>query len=249
VKDSDLVSDLDAIVVRPIGRGSLEEIIFRLDVIHRLERLGVPIFNPPSAIEKAVDKYYALTLMEESDLPVPRTMAVERHEDALRAFDELGGDVVVKPIFGSRGIGTTRVTDREIATRIFRSLAYNHHVVYIQEFVEHGTRDIRAFVIGDRVVAAMHRQAEGWKTNVSQGARPIKAELSYEVNSIALKASRVIGCEIAGVDIMESARGPLVAEINSQPGWRGLQQTTEVDIAEEIARHVIWKAGESRGSR
>jgi len=235
----DLVAEVPAVIVRPIGRGSLDETIFRLDMLHRLERLGVKVFNPPSAIEKAVDKYYALTLLEEAGVPVPRTIVVENAHRALDAFHELGGDVVVKPVFGSRGIGITRVSDPEIAQRIFRSLDFLHHVLYLQEFVRHGRKDIRAFVVGDRVIAAMRRVGRGWKTNVSQGARPVTLKPDPELERLVVGAAKTIECEIAGVDVMEGPRGRMVNEINSQPGFRGLQSVTETDIAGQMVDYVV----------
>ena len=235
------LSDLDAVIVRPIGRGSLDEIIFRLDLLHRLERLGLTIVNSPSAIEKAVDKYYALAMLEENGIPVPKTIVTEDSKTALKAFHELDCDVVVKPIFGSRGFGITRVSDPEVAGRIFKTLSFNHNVLYLQEFIPHGNRDIRTFVIGDNVVASMYRVAGAWKTNVSQGAKPISFAPSSELESLAVKAAKTIGCEIAGVDVMEGPRGYLINEINSQPGFRGLQSTTKVNIAEAIVDYVIDK--------
>lgn len=235
----DLVRELGALIVRPIGRGSLDEIIFRLDLLHRLERLGLPIINPPSSIEKAVDKYYALTLMEERGLPVPRTVVTESVEGAMDALHELGGDVVVKPLFGSRGIGITRVSDPEAAGRIFRSLAFVHNVLYVQEFIPHGTRDIRAFVVGDKVVAAMYRVAEGWKTNVSQGAKPIPLRPGRELENLSVGAAEALGCIVAGVDVLEGPGGYVVNEVNSQPGFRGLQSMTHVDIAGKIVDHIL----------
>jgi RimK family alpha-L-glutamate ligase len=242
IKDNiNVLEGLSAIIVRPIGKGSLDEIIFRLDLLHRMERLGLTIVNQPSAIEKAVDKYYTLTLLEESGIPVPRTVVVENSKLALNAFNELGGDVVVKPIFGSRGIGITRVSDFEIANRIFRSLSFNHNVLYIQEFVPHGNRDIRAFVVGDKVIASMYRVAGAWKTNVSQGATPKSFIPDGEIEKLAIGAAKVIGCEIAGVDIMEGPNGYVINEINSQPGFRGLQSTVKTNIAEAIVDYVIRK--------
>ena len=234
-----ILDELGAIIVRPIGRGSLDEIIFRLDLLHRLERLGLPIINPPSAIEKAVDKYHALTLLEEKGIPVPRTIVAEDPRLALEAFDELGGDVVIKPIFGSRGIGITRVTDREVAGRVLRTLAFNHHVLYLQEFISHGNQDIRAFIIGDTVVAAMYRVGKSWKTNVSQGAEAIALKASSEVEALAVKAAKAIGCEVAGVDILEGDGKLVINEINSQPGFRGLQSTTKVDLAARIVDYML----------
>jgi len=239
IGETNILSDLCALIIRPIGRGSLEEIIFRMDLLHRLQRLGMLIINPPLSIERTVDKYCTLALLEENGLPVPKTIATESHKEALKAFHELGSDVVMKPLFGSRGIGSTRISDPEIATRIFRAVSFHHGVLYLQEFIPHGVSDVRAFVIGNHVVAAMHRVAETWKTNVSLGARPMPLKLDRETEDLAVKAARVIGCKVAGVDILESSRGPVIIELNSQPGWRGLQSVTSINIAEEIVKYVL----------
>lgn len=242
VGEINVLEDLDAIIVRPIGRGSLEEIIFRMDLLHRLERLGVLIVNPPSAIEHAVDKFYALTLLEETGLPVPRTVVTEDAKEALKAFYELNGDIILKPIFGSRGIGSTRISDPNVAERIFRAVTFHHGVLYLQEYVPHGTADIRAFIIGNHVVASMQRvNVSSWKTNVSQGAKPMAIKLNKELEGLAVKAAETVGCEIAGVDILEGENGPLIIEVNSQPGWKGLQSVTKVKIAGEIIDYMLKK--------
>ncbi len=243
VGETDILKDLDALIVRPIGRGSLEEIIFRMDVLHRLERLGMLIVNPPSSIERSVDKYYTLALLEERGLPVPRTVVTENPEEALKAFYELGRDVVVKPIFGSRGMGSTRISDANIATRVFRTISFYHGVLYIQEFIPHGFSDIRTLVVGGRTIASMRRVASNnWKTNVSLGAKPVPIKkLDDEMEEIAVKATETIGCVVAGVDLLDGPQGPVILELNSQPGWRGLQSVTKVNITDEIVRHVISK--------
>ena len=237
----DVLTDLSAIIVRPIGRGSLEEIIFRMDLLHRLQRLGMYILNHPSAIERAVDKYYALSLLEENGLPVPRTIVAESADAALSAFADLGGDVVVKPIFGSRGIGSTRISDIDVAERIFRALDFNHQVLYVQEFIPHGDYDLRLLVLGRRVLASMKRVAASWKTNISLGAKPVYYNPPYEIKEMAVNAAETLGCELAGVDILQTKKGPLVIEVNSQPGWKGLQTVTEINIADEIAEYVLAK--------
>ena len=231
--------ELDALIIRPIGRGSLEEIVFRMDILHRLQRLGLYVINSPEAIEHCVDKYAILTILEENDIPVPRTAVTENVGEALKAFVELGGDVIVKPIFGSRGMGSTRVTDLEVAATIFRALTFYHGVIYLQEFVPHGFSDIRAFVIGDSVVAAMKRVADTWKTNYSQGAKPVSIKLDKTLEEMAVKSASLIECKVAGVDILESSRGPFFVEVNSQPGWRGLQSVTRVNIADEIVDFIL----------
>jgi RimK family alpha-L-glutamate ligase len=197
------------------------------------------IINPPLSIERSVDKYYALALLEEHGLPVPRTAVTESVEEALKCYHELDGDVVVKPLFGSRGVGATRISDSDVAARVFRTISFYHGVLYLQEFIPHGVSDIRAFVVGDRVIASMNRIAESWKTNVSLGAKPVSTNLDEELENLAVKAAEVIGCKVTGVDILEGPRGPVVVELNSQPGWRGLQSVTETNIADEIIGYVL----------
>jgi RimK family alpha-L-glutamate ligase len=233
------MEELDALLIRPIGRGALEEIVFRMDMLYRLQRLGLLIINSPEAIEHCVDKYDLLAILEENGIPVPKTAVTENVNAALKAFDELGGDVIVKPIFGSRGIGSTRIQDREIASTVFRAITFHHGVIYLQEFVPHGFSDIRAFVVGDRVVSAMRRVSNNWKTNYSQGAHPESVTLDKYMFDIAVKSAKLIECKIAGVDILESSKGPLVVEVNSQPGWRGLQSVASVNIADEIVDFVL----------
>ena len=234
-----LIEDLDALIIRPIGRGSLEELVFRMDMLYKLQRSDVYVLNPPEAIEHCVDKYDILAVLEDAGVPVPRTVATESVNEALRAFKELGSDVVVKPIFGSRGQGATRIVDADIADTVFKAITFHHGVVYLQEFVSHGHSDIRAFVVGERVIAAMRRVAEGWKTNFSRGARPAPITLSKEFEDLAVKAARAVGAKVAGVDILEGPEGPRIVDVNSQPGWKGLQMVTKVNIAEEIVGFLL----------
>lgn len=235
----EILQDLDALIIRPIGRGSLEEIVFRMNMLHRLQRLGLYVINPPEAIEHCADKYDILAILEENNIPVPRTAVTESVSEALEAFQDLGGDVVVKPIFGSRGIGSTRLTDRDIANINFRTITFNHGVIYLQEFIPHNSCDIRVFVVGDEVVAAMKRVGKTWKTNYSQGAKPVSIELDDRLAEIAVESASLMRCKIAGVDMLEGARGPLVVEVNSQPGWKGLQSVTKASIAEEIVTFIL----------
>ncbi|PIU59929.1 30S ribosomal protein S6--L-glutamate ligase, partial [Candidatus Bathyarchaeota archaeon CG07_land_8_20_14_0_80_47_9] len=234
-----ILENLDALMVRPIGRGSLEELVFRMDMLYRLERQGLYVINPPEAIEHCVDKYDILAILEEKGVSVPRTAVTENVDEALKAFAELGGDVVVKPIFGSRGVGLTRISDSEIASTVFRAITFYHGVIYIQEFVDHGFSDVRALVIGDQVVASMRRVGSSWRTNYSQGARPTPVDLDRALEEMAVKSARLVGCKIAGVDILESPSGPVVVDVNSQPGWRGLQSVAKTNIADEIVDFVL----------
>jgi len=239
ISNVNLLKALDALVIRPIGRGSLEELVFRMDMLYRLERLGLYVINPPEAIEHCVDKYDILAILEDNGIPVPRTAVTENVNEALKAFKELGEDVVVKPIFGSRGIGSTRITDAEVASTTFRAITFYHGVIYLQEFVHHGFSDIRAFIVGNRVIAAMRRVANSWKTNYSQGARPEPTILDKSLEDLAIKSAKLINCKIAGVDILESPKGPLIVDVNSQPGWRGLQSVTQANVADEIISFIL----------
>ena len=229
-----------AVIVRAIPGGSLEQVIFRVDALHRLARLGVKVINSPRCVERTVDKYFTSTLLEEAGLPTPRTRVCERLDDALAAFEALGSDVVVKPLFGSEGRGIVRVSDPDLAYRTFRALEVTRSVFYLQEFVPHGGRDIRAFVIGGRLVAAMTRRAAGWKTNVSQGARTEAVVLPAALERLSVRAAGVLEADYAGVDLLPTDDGRVfVIEVNGIPGWRGLQQTTDVDIAGAIAEQAI----------
>jgi RimK family alpha-L-glutamate ligase len=239
VDKSSILGELDALIIRPVGRGSIEELIFRMDTLYRLQRLGLYVINPPEAIEHCVDKYDVLAILEENHIPVPRTAVTENIDEALNAFNELDRDVVIKPLFGSRGIGSTRVTDAEIATTVFRAVRYYHGVIYLQEFMPHGSSDIRAFVIGDQVAAAMKRVADSWKTNYSRGGRPEAVKLTKDVEGMAVKSAKCAECKIAGVDILETQKGPAVIDVNSQPGWKGLQSVTKTSIAAKIVDFVL----------
>ena len=239
VNNISVLEDLDALIIRPIGRGSLEELVFRMDMLHKMERQGFYMVNPPGAIEHCVDKYDILALLEDVGVPVPRTLATESVNEAIKAFNELGGDVVVKPIFGSRGQGATRVNDIDIADTIFKAITFHHGVIYMQEFIEHGHTDIRAFVLGNQVIASMRRVATGWKTNYSRGAKPAPTEISDDFKELAVKAAKAVGCKVAGVDILEGPDGARIVDVNSQPGWKGLQAVSEVNIAEEIVKFVV----------
>jgi len=228
----------DALLVRTIPEGSLEQIIFRMDVLHRLEAAGVRIMNRPAALERTVDKYYTSSVLARGGLPTPRTVVAEGCDEAMEAFREFG-DVIVKPLFGAGGRGMVRISDAEIAYRTFRALTLTRSIFYIQEFVPHGDHDLRGIVVGDRVVAAIRRRSAGWRHNVSQGARPEACKLSEEAISLCLGASRLLGTDYAGIDLLDTGDGFTVVEVNSIPGWSGLQKTTEIDIAAEIADHLL----------
>jgi len=233
------LDDVDVVLVRIIPRGSLEQTIFRMDALHLVEARGVYVVNRAKAIERTVDKYYTSGVLELAGVPTPRTVICERSSDALEAFAALGGDVVIKPLFGSMGLGMVRVQHEEVAYRVFKALEIERAVYYVQEFIPHSGRDIRAFVVGGRVLAAMERLTEGWRTNVARGARTRPVRLSPEQETLCLRAAQAVGAEYAGVDLLVADDGsPYVLEVNGIPGWKGLQTTTALDIAKEIVIYL-----------
>jgi RimK family alpha-L-glutamate ligase len=132
-----------------------------------------------------------------------------------------------------------RVSDEEIADRVFRALDLERAIYYLQEALPHEGRDLRAFVVGDRVVAAAWRCADGWRTNVAKGARVEKATLPPEWHDLSVRAARAVTAEYAGVDLLPLPDGRVfVIEVNGIPGWHGLQSVTEVDIAGAIVDHL-----------
>ena len=236
------LDECQAVLVRTIPTGSLEQIIFRMDALHRLERLGVRVVNSPSAIERTVDKYYTSFLLEDAGIPTPRTLVTEDFDTALAACREMR-DVVLKPLFGSEGKGMVRISDEETAYRVLRAWELNRYIYYLQEYLPHFDKDVRAFVIGSRVAAAMIRHGIGWKTNFSKGATVEPIELSAALRDLAISAARVINLDYAGVDLMTAEDGKTyVVEINSIPGWRGLQKTTSQSIPHQIIDHLLTSA-------
>jgi len=243
-KGLNVIDNVDAVIVRPIGRSSLEQAIYRLDILYTLQDYGVKLFNKPLAIERCVDKYRSLYILNMHGIPVPKTIVSESPGLTYNHIPLLGTkNVVIKPVFGSRGHGSTRLRlrDKDVLWEVIHSLAFTRHVLYVQEYLSHGGRDIRAFVVGDRIIAAMYREAPGmWKTNISQGAKPVPIKrLEPEIEELVLKTTKILECEIAGVDILMVNDKPYVLEVNSQPGWRGIQSVTKVDIAKEIIEYVV----------
>jgi len=228
----------DGVLVRMMPPGSLEQVVFRMDALHRLAGLGVPVLNPPRAVEAAVDKYLATALLDGAGLPVPETWVGESAEGALEAFEDLGGDVVVKPLFGSEGRGLVRVSDRELGTRTFRTLERLGAVLYVQRHVRNPGFDLRLFVLGGRILGAMRRHAAPgeWRANVAVGGRPEAWMPDDEAARMAVRAAGALGATMAGVDLLPDLDrgGYTVLEVNAVPGWRALAATTGVDVASAV---------------
>lgn len=236
------LTEVSGVLVRMMPPGSLEQVVFRMDALHRLLALGVPVLNPPRAIEAAVDKYLALAKLEAAGLPVPPTWVGESASSALEAFQRLGGDVVVKPLFGAEGRGLVRVSEIELARRVFHALERVGSVLYVQRFIPHRGHDVRVFVLGERVLGAIRRHAADgeWRTNVAVGGRAEPLLLDVATERLALHAARAVGAHMAGIDLLPDARGDFfVLEVNAVPGWKALAGATGIDVATAILRELL----------
>jgi RimK family alpha-L-glutamate ligase/uncharacterized protein (TIGR02118 family) len=232
----------DAVLARIIPSGSLEQIVFRMDALHRLEDRGVRVMNSPRAIERTLDKSWTSALLEQCGLPTPDTIVCESVEEAFAGFRTLG-DVIVKPLFGSMGLGMVRVSDEEMAFRVFKTIEQIRGVYYLQRTIEHEGRDIRAFVVGGRVLAAIERRSEGWRTNLSRGGTARPVQLSEAWSALAVRAAAAVGAEYAGVDLLPARDGTVyVLEVNGIPGWQGLQEATGVDVAGALVEQLAGRA-------
>jgi ribosomal protein S6--L-glutamate ligase len=230
------LSGVDAVIVRTMPPGSLEQVVFRMNLLAQLEARGVQVLNPARAVECAVDKYLTTARLSAAGLPVPETVVCENADAALAAFEQLGGDVVVKPIFGSEGRGILRVSDPDLALRAFRTLERIQAVLYLQRFVPHEGFDLRIMVLDGRVLAGMRRRSpHDFRTNVSRQARPEPVELTERERDWALRSAQAVGARLAGVDLLyDRAGNGYVIEVNGVPGWQALQRVTDCHVAREV---------------
>src|SRR5687768_3783608 len=200
-------NEFDAVLARIIPNGSLEQIIYRVDALHWLEDRGIPVLNSARAIERSVDKFYTSALLQQAGLPVPETVVCERADDAMAAIRRMldrGGEVIIKPIFGSMGHGLVRLGDPELAWRVIRPLEQVRSVFYVQRAIDHAGRDVRLFVAGGRVVAAIERTAAAgdWRTNVARGGSARAIDPPPAWRDYAITATAAVGADYAGVDLL-----------------------------------------------
>jgi RimK family alpha-L-glutamate ligase len=150
------------------------------------------------------------------------------------------GDVIVKPLFGSMGLGMLRVSDEEMAFRVFKTIETIRGVFYLQRMIDHDGRDIRAFVVGGRVLAAIERRSDGWRTNLSRGGTARAIQLPDTWSAMAVRAAAAVGAEYAGVDLLPARDGSVyVLEVNGIPGWEGLQAATGLDVAGAVIDQLV----------
>lgn len=238
------LSGFDAVLLRSLPAGSLEQVIFRMDALGRLEAGGTPVINSPRVIEAAVDKFLTSAKLAAAGIPTPRTAVCQTTADALQAFEQLGRDVVIKPLFGSEGRGITRVSDIDLAWRAFQLLAQQGSVIYLQEFVPHDGRDLRVLSLGRTMWGITRRSDTDWRTNVSRGATAEPLVVSAEVAELARRAGAAVGGDILGIDLLPASDGRLlVVEVNAVPGWRALGRVLGVDVAARLLEYIADRVG------
>lgn len=237
----------DALLLRGLSNAGLTDL--QLEGYRLVEGQVPVVVNRVGPILTALDKARTSFLLRKAGLPTPPTL-ITQHQDEAEAAVERYGEAVLKPLYGSLGEGIARVVPGAEAADHIRRLLSALGAVYVQKFVGPGGRDIRGFVVGGRVAAAIHRVAkEGeWITNVFQGAKTEPADLSDDLRTLCVKAAAVIGLDYTGVDMIETADGPTILEVNGTPSWMGVDRTCNRDMAEEIVGHVLRKVESVRSS-
>lgn len=231
-----------AAIVRGIAPGFLEQITLRMDVLHTLAELGVPVLNPATAIEHTVDKARTSLRLHLAGLKTPRTWACENAAMAQAvAESELaaGHKLVMKPLFGCQGKGVVLIESLDQ----FRQQVPVGEAFYLQQYIapeQPGAwQDWRLLVIDGEVCAAMSRRSQHWITNFAQGASCFATPVSDEMRHLAIAATAAVNADYAGVDLIRGPDGQFtVLEVNSVPAWKGLYQATGADIAGRLAKAV-----------
>jgi ribosomal protein S6--L-glutamate ligase len=237
------VGPVDAVIPR-IGASIT---FYGLAVVRQFEMTGVYCLNESQAIARSRDKLRCLQLLSRHDIGMPPTVYTRQAEHVPVCIEQVDGPpVVVKLLQGTQGIGVVLAESTRAASSVIEAFHGLEQNILIQKFIREARgADIRALVVGRKVVAAMKRQAVAgeFRSNIHRGGTAKKVRLSAESRKTALAAARVLGLTVAGVDLIESEEGPMVMEVNSSPGLEGIQKTTEVDVAAAIIEHIEREVG------
>lgn len=232
------------VFVRGVPGGTLQQVIVRLNILHALKLLGVAVYNDVNAIERTVDKAMTSLRLHLAGVPTPKTWVFESRMEAqaiLHQSTMQGRDLVIKPLFGSQGMGVRKLTPNERLP-----VPMEQHVnglYYLQEYIDSGEgawHDHRVFVIQNQAVSAMVRHGASWVNNVALGGRCEFLPVNGPIAELAVAASKALDIDYCGVDIICDKQGKLyVLEVNSIPAWRGLQTVTELDVAQLLVDDFI----------
>jgi ribosomal protein S6--L-glutamate ligase len=237
------LSSYDAILPR-IGASIT---YFGTAVVRQFEQMDVYTPNTANGIMNSRDKLRATQILSRHNIGMPATAFVRNRADVVPAIEMVGGaPVVIKLLEGTQGIGVILAPSRKVAEAIIETLHGTNQQVLIQAFVKESKgRDIRAIVVGDRVVAAMRRVAQGeeFRSNVHRGGRVEPVDLDPAYQETAVRAAQIMGLRVAGVDMLEGNDGPLVMEVNSSPGLQGIESATNLDVAGAIIDHIANQTG------
>jgi len=228
----------DAIVVRDMGPAARNDAAFRFDILCQLKETGVKIINPPDSIALCANKYASSYLFQKNGITTPETVvtnSLDEASDALSSF----GRAVIKPVFGYKGIGIECIRNSEMGFEKLKNLLENNGLIYMQEFIPNPGRDIRVFVVANKIAGSIYRIAPhgSWINNLSQGGSAIPCMLTGEQERLALKAAKVTGAVYAGVDIIEGEKD-YVLEINGTPSGKGIFEASGVDVTMMIAKYL-----------
>jgi ribosomal protein S6--L-glutamate ligase len=233
---------LDAfLLARGLGRAGDPDVQF--EVYRALEGAGAVVVNRLEPLLAAQDKFRTSWLLARAGVPTPPAAVAQAPDDAEAALEAMG-EVVLKPVAGSLGEGVERLRPDHAGRRTVRERVAREGAVYLQEYVAHPGLDLRLFIVGGRTRAAIARRAPpgDWRTNVAGGGRAEPVECSAAVRAVAEAAAAALALDYAGVDLVLGAAGPTVIEVNGNPSWQGILEVTGLDMAEEIADHVLGRA-------
>jgi len=208
-----------------------------------LEAYGYEVINSFHTSLNCIDKVNSTILFAKNKVPTPHTIIAFSEEGGLRAIEQLGYPIILKPIMGSWARLVAKINDRDAAKSIFedrKELGVWYSILYLQEFVNKPGRDIRSMVIGDNVVAAIYRiNNDDWRTNTARGGQSINCEITEDLEDISLKAAKAVGGGILGVDIMEKENQLVAHEVNHSPEFKNIQRVSGIDIGAEIVKYLV----------
>jgi len=256
-KDTELIMINDRDISFELGKNNfpykiiMERCINHSRALHALriyESVGIKCINEYKVANICGDKLLTSVALSEHEVPQPQVRIAFTEESALKAIEEMGYPVVLKPAVGSWGRLLSKINDRDSAEAILEHKtvlgSYHHSIFYIQKYVEKNGRDIRSFVVGDECIAAIYRNSPHWITNTAQGGKATNCPVTDEIRKLSLKAAKAVGGGIVALDLFETEKGLVVNEINYTMEFRNSITTTGVNIPKLMVDYVIEKAGE-----